>query len=46
MADILEKMIEANVRGKGVVYGTGAWNVGEIKESKAMDEAYTMGKEA
>lgn len=30
---------------KGVVYGTGAWQIGDIKESKAMDEAYQMGKD-
>jgi len=30
---------------KGVVYGTGAWQIGDIKKSKAMHEAYQMGKE-
>lgn len=29
---------------KGIIYGTGAWNKGDIKERKAMDEAYEMGK--
>lgn len=29
---------------KGIIYGTGAWKVGEIKQSKAMKEAYEMGK--
>ena len=29
---------------KGIIYGTGAWKIGEIKESTAMDEAYAMGK--
>lgn len=29
---------------KGIIYGTGAWNVGDIKGSKAMTEAYEMGK--
>ena len=29
---------------KGIVYGTGAWNIGDIKVSKAMDQAYEMGK--
>jgi multimeric flavodoxin WrbA len=29
---------------KGVIYGTGAWNMGDIKKSSAMDEAYEMGK--
>jgi multimeric flavodoxin WrbA len=29
---------------KGVVYGVGAWNIGEIKKSEAMQLAYEMGK--
>jgi hypothetical protein len=29
---------------KGVVYGTGAFEIGDIKQSSAMDEAYDMGK--
>lgn len=29
---------------KGIVYGTGAWNIGDIKGSKAMEQAYEMGK--
>ena len=29
---------------KGVVYGTGAWKIGEIKGSRAMIQAYEMGK--
>lgn len=29
---------------KGVIYGTGAWNMGDIKVSKAMEQAYEMGK--
>jgi multimeric flavodoxin WrbA len=29
---------------KGVVYGTGAWNIGDIKKSDAMKQAYEMGK--
>lgn len=29
---------------KGIIYGTGAWKVGEIKGSQAMKEAYEMGK--
>ena len=29
---------------KGIVYGTGAWNMGEIKKSDAMNEAYEFGK--
>jgi multimeric flavodoxin WrbA len=30
---------------KGVIYGTGAWQKGDIKGSKAMIQAYEMGKE-
>ena len=29
---------------KGIIYGKGAWHVGEIKGTKAMAEAYEMGK--
>ena len=29
---------------KGVIYGTGAWNAGDIKKSPTMGEAYAMGK--
>jgi CRISPR/Cas system-associated exonuclease Cas4 (RecB family) len=29
---------------KGVIYETGAWNIGEIKGSSAMPQAYEMGK--
>lgn len=29
---------------KGIIYGTGAWNIGDIKSSSAMTEAYEMGK--
>ena len=29
---------------KGVIYGTGAWNKGDIKGMKAMTQAYEMGK--
>jgi multimeric flavodoxin WrbA len=28
----------------GIIYGTGAWNMGDIKGSKAMDQSYDMGK--
>ena len=30
---------------KGIIYGTGAWKMGEIKDSKAMTQAYEMGKQ-
>ena len=30
---------------KGITYGTGAWNMEGIKESRAMVQAYEMGKE-
>lgn len=29
---------------KGIIYGTGAWNIGEIKELPVMQEAFEMGK--
>jgi multimeric flavodoxin WrbA len=32
------------VREKGIIYGVGAWNVGDIKGTKAVQEAYEMGK--
>lgn len=28
----------------GIIYGTGAWNMGDIKGNKAMEHAYKMGK--
>lgn len=31
-------------REAGIIYGVGAWNVGEIKATAAYDEAYLMGK--
>lgn len=31
---------------KGVIYGTGAWQIGDIKGSPALKEAYEMGKKA
>ncbi|MDQ0202333.1 flavodoxin family protein [Pectinatus haikarae] len=31
-------------REKGVIYGVGAWNIGDIEGTKAMQEAYEMGK--
>lgn len=31
-------------REAGIIYGGGAWNVGEIKATPAYDEAYEMGK--
>ncbi len=32
-----------NVNEKGIVYGTGAWNKGEVKTMPVMDLAYRMG---
>lgn len=29
---------------KGIIYGTGAWNIGEIKELPVMQDAFEMGK--
>lgn len=34
----------SEIKEKGIIYGTGAWNVGDIKGSRAMDQAYEMGK--
>jgi multimeric flavodoxin WrbA len=34
----------SKVKEKGIIYGTGALNIGDIKGSKAMKEAYEMGK--
>lgn len=31
---------------KGIIYGTGAWNKGEIQKTKAMQEAIDMGRRA
>ncbi len=31
-------------REAGIIYGTGAWQVGEIKSTAAYDEAYEMGR--
>lgn len=31
-------------REAGIIYGTGAWQVGEIKDTPAFEEAYEMGK--
>ena len=31
---------------KGVIYGTGAWNIGDIKGTPAMSQAFQMGKNA
>ena len=31
---------------KGIVYGSGAWKKGDIKESPALNEAYEMGRHA
>ena len=45
------KLMERTVKSlesptiKGVVYGTGVWHVGEIKDKPALREAYEMGKE-
>jgi len=34
----------SRAKEKGIIYGTGAWNMGDIKESRAMVQAYEMGK--
>lgn len=53
--DLLERTLKGfrgftfclgGIKEKGVIYGTGAWNAGDIKKSSAMAEAYEMGKKA
>lgn len=34
-----------NAKEKGIIYGTGAWQIGEIKNRPAMRQAYEMGKQ-
>ena len=34
----------SQAKEKGIIYGTGAWKIGEIKKSSAMDKAFEMGK--
>jgi multimeric flavodoxin WrbA len=34
----------SGAKEKGIVYGTGAWNIGDIEKSEAMRQAYEMGK--
>jgi len=34
----------SGAREKGVIHGTGAWNLGDIKRSSTMPQAYEMGK--
>ena len=33
-----------NAHEKGIIYGTGVWQVGDVKHSAVMDEAYNMGR--
>lgn len=53
--DLMQRTIEefrgftyclSNPNEKGIVYGTGAWQIGDIKGKPAMQEAYTFGKNA
>ncbi len=53
--DLLEQTLESfrgftacltGAKEKGVIYGTGAWNIGNIANSQAMGEAYETGKNA
>jgi hypothetical protein len=34
----------SGAKEKGVVYGTGAWEIGDILSSSAMKQAFEMGK--
>jgi len=36
----------SGAREQGVVYGSGAWNIGDIKKSPAMSQAFEMGQNA
>lgn len=51
--ELLERTVESlrgltacldGARERGVIYGTGAWNAGDIENSPAMGEAYEFGK--
>ncbi len=51
--ELLERTLESfrgftacltGAREKGVIYGTGAWNKGDIRKSPAMGQAYDMGR--
>lgn len=53
--ELLERTLEgfrgftvclSGAREKGVIYGTAAWSIGDIKNSPAMEQAYEMGKSA
>ena len=33
-----------NAKEKGIIYGLGAWNIGDIKSKPAMEQAYLAGK--
>lgn len=33
-----------NPHEKGIIYGTGVWNIGEVKSTPAMQQAYEMGR--
>ena len=33
-----------NARERGIIYGTGAWQKGDINNSPAMVQAYEMGR--
>ena len=51
--DAMERTIEGfrgftscltGAQEKWIIYGTGAWNIGDIKDKPAMDDAFEMGK--
>lgn len=54
--NIMEKVIESfrgftrdclpEAHEKGIIYGLGAWQIGDIKSTPAMKQAYDMGKAA
>jgi multimeric flavodoxin WrbA len=44
-SDLLCDQFPRGAKERGVIYGTGAWKVGDIKGSRAMTKAYEMGEE-
>ncbi len=43
-SDILCDRFAKGADEAGIIYGTGAWQIGEIKNTPGYDEAYEMGK--
>lgn len=43
-SDLLSDQFLLGAKEKGIIYGTGAWNLGDINGHPAMKQAYQMGK--